>query len=134
LHADYLALIRKQNVAALGEVKQATQSAEELLKLCPDCYDAYIAGGTENYLLSLKPAPIRWLLHATGAQTDRQVGIEKLKLTATKGVFLKPYAQILLAVAALRQRDLNEARRLLAELATRYPLNPLFRHELQKIH
>jgi hypothetical protein len=68
LHAEYLALIQKQNLAALTEVKQATQSAEELVKLCPDCYDAYIAIGIENYLLSLKPAPIRWLLHATGAE------------------------------------------------------------------
>lgn len=133
LHADYLALIQKQNLAALSEVKQATQSAEELVKLCPDCYDAYIAIGIENYLLSLKPAPIRWLLHATGAQTDRQVGIEKLKLTATRGVFLKPYAQILLAMAALRQKDVGEARRLLADLGTRYPRNPLYRNELDKI-
>ena len=134
LDADYLALIEKKNVTALGVIKQATQAAEDLLRLYPDCYDAYIAIGIENYLLSLKPAPVRWLLHATGAQTDRQTGIEKLKLTASKGRYLQPYASLLLAVAALRDKNNPEARRLLAGLAQRFPLNPLYREELNQIH
>jgi len=133
LQADYLALIQKQDLAALREIKQATQGAEELLKMYPDCYDAYIAVGIENYLLSLKPAPVRWLLHAGGAQTDRQTGIEKLKLTAAKGQYLKPYAELLLAVAALREKDNAGARRLLADLSSRFPQNALYREELKKI-
>lgn len=133
LQADYTALIEKRNLAALHEIKQATQTAEELLKLCPSCYDAYIAEGIENYLLSLKPAAVRWLLNVGGAQTDRAIGIEKLKLTATKGHFLQPYAELLLAVAALRDGNTGEARRLLADLSTRFPRNPLYREELNKI-
>jgi hypothetical protein len=133
LHANYLALIEKQNLSALSEIKQATESAEGLLRLHPTCYDAYIAIGVENYLLSLKPAPVRWLLHATGAQTDKQMGIEKLKLTATEGHYLQPYAELLLAVAALRDKDSSEARRLLSSLATRFPRNPLYREELDRI-
>src|ERR1700761_4676884 len=41
LHANYLALIEKQNLSALTEIKQATESAESLLRLYPKCYDAY---------------------------------------------------------------------------------------------
>ena len=134
LQADYTALIEKRNIAALHEIKQATQTAEDLLKLYPTCYDAYIAEGIENYLLSLKPVAVRWLLNVGGAQTDRATGIEKLKLTAAKGKFLQPYAELLLAVAALRDKNTGEARRLLADLATRFPRNPLYREELNKIH
>jgi len=133
LDANYLALIEKQNLSALKEVKQGTEQAEDLLKLHPDCYDAYIAIGIENYLLSLKPAPVRWLLNVTGAQTDRQTGIEKLKLTAAKGHYLQPYAELLLAVAALRDKNTNEARRRLSDLAQRFPMNPLYRQELNRI-
>ena len=134
LDADYLALIEKQNLAALGVIKQATQAAENLLRLYPTCYDAYIAIGIENYLLSLKPAPVRWFLHATGAQTDRQTGIQKLQLTASRGHYLQPYASLLLAVAALREKNNAEARRLLSGLAQRFPLNPLYREEIDQIH
>ncbi len=134
LQADYLALIQKENLSAVGVIKQATQAADSLLQLYPDCYDAYIASGIENYLLSLKPAPVRWLLHMGGAQTDKQVGIEKLRLTATKGHYLKPYAELLLAVAALRDRNKAEARRYLTSLSEQFPQNSLYRTELAKIH
>ena len=43
-------------------------------------------------MLSLKPAPVRWLLRLGGAQTDKMEGIQKLQLTAEKGRYLRPYA------------------------------------------
>jgi hypothetical protein len=133
LHADYLAMIEKRNFAALAEIKQSRGAAEQLLARHPDCYDAYLAVGVENYMLSLKPAPIRWLLRAAGAQTDRQTGIERLRLTADKGRYLKPYARLLLAVAALRDKDTATARRTLLWLSSEYPHNRLYREELAKI-
>ena len=53
LHADYLALIEKRNFAALAEIKQSRGLAEGLLATHPQCYDAYLAVGVENYMLSL---------------------------------------------------------------------------------
>src|SRR5665213_1676425 len=110
LHSDYLALIEKRNMAALAEIKQARILADRLLASHPQYYDAYIAEGLENYLLSLKPAPIRWLLHAGGAETNKQTGIEKLRLTAEKGRYLLPYARLLLAVADLRDNAPQRAK------------------------
>jgi hypothetical protein len=133
LNSDYLSLIEKRNLAALGEVKQGRKIAEELLSLYPDCYDAYLAIGVENYLLSLKSAPVRWVLQMAGAQTDKKLGIEKLRMTAAKGHYLQPYAQLLLAVAALRDKDSGQARHLLSDLASRFPRNELYREELSKI-
>lgn len=133
LQADYLALIEKKNMASLGAVKQGRALAERLLARHPEMYDAYIAVGVENYLLSVKPAPVRWLLHAGGAQTDKGTGIEKLKLTAEKGRYLLPYARLLLAVADLRDGRPAEAKRRLAWLAGEFPQNALYREELAKI-
>jgi hypothetical protein len=133
LHADYLALIERRNLAALKEIKQGRQVAERLLQNHPQCYDAYLAIGVENYMLSLKPAPVRWLLRFSGAQTDKDTGIQRLKLTAEHGRYLQPYARLLLAVAALRDGNRTEARNLLTWLASKFPGNPLYRAELQKL-
>ena len=46
---------------------------------------------------------------------------------------MQPYAQLLLAVAALRDNDDAGARRLLSDLARRFGRNPLYREELAKI-
>lgn len=133
LRADYDALIDKRNLLALSETKEGRRVAGVLLVLYPDCYDAYLAGGVENYLLSQKPAAMRWLLHATGAETDKEAGLAKLRITAAKGQYLQPYAQLLLAVAALRDKKNAEAKPLLADLARRFPGNQLYRQELGKL-
>ena len=133
LDSDYLALIEKRYFAALSETKQARESAEKLLAAQPNNYDAYMAIGVENYLLSLKPAPVRWLLRMNGAETDKQIGIDKLRITAEKGHYLLPFARLLLAVADLRDHNREAARQELAWLAAQYPSNQLFRQELAKV-
>jgi hypothetical protein len=120
-------------MAALSEVKQSRILAEQLLAKHPDYYDAYIAVGLENYLLSLKPAPVRWFLHMGGAQTDKQAGIEKLNLTAEKGHYLLPYARLLLAVADLRDHAPEKAKKRLEWLASEFPSNRLYKEELARL-
>jgi hypothetical protein len=107
--------------------------ALHLLNTHPDCYDAYLAIGVENYLLSLKPAPVRWILNWSGAQTNRQEGIAKLRLTAEKGYLLQPYARMLLAVAALREGDKASAEQILEGLAREFPHNRLYAAELERM-
>jgi hypothetical protein len=133
LRGDYLALVEKRNLAALSTLKSSRALAEKLLSQDPSYYDAYLAVGVENYLLSVNPAPIRWLLRLSGAETDKQKGLAKLRLTAEKGHYLAPYARLLLAVAALRDHDRSQARRILSGLAEEFPHNPLYRKELARI-
>jgi len=133
LHSDYLALIEKRYVAALSEVKATRELAEKALAIHPDLYDAYIAIGEENYILSQKAAPVRWILHMSGSQTDKDTGIEKLRLTAEKGRYFGPYAKLLLAVADLRDKNVAHARQKLAWLAAEFPHNRLYREELAKL-
>jgi hypothetical protein len=134
LRSDYLALIEKRYLASLGYMKSAGILAEKLLAINPSCYDAYLAVGVENYILSLKPAPVRWLLRMYGAQTDKDLGIKKLRLAAEKGHYLLPFARLLLAVAALRDKNRNQARDLLAGLAREFPHNRLYQRELERLH
>ena len=133
LRADYEALIEKRNLASLRDIKDGRAVAEKLLAIDPAYYDAYLAIGVENYMLSLKPAPVRWFLQMAGAQTDAARGIEKLRLTAEKGQLLRPYARLLLAVAALRDKDLTQARGILQELSREFPRNRLYAEELARL-
>lgn len=133
LDAYYKALIQKQYRQALTEIEQSQGESLELLKVCADCYDGYLAAGFENYLLSQKPAPERWMLRRTGAQTNKQIGINELKIVADKGRYLKPYAKVLLAIVALRDNKKQEARSYLAELSEEFPQNDLFRQELKRL-
>jgi len=130
LHSDYLALIEERYVASFGEMKAGRALAEKLLAADPQFYDAWLAVGVENYMLSIRPAPVRWILRLQGAQTDRALGLEKLRLTAEKGHYLAPFARLLLAVAALRDHDTNRARDLLAGLVVEFPGNSLYAQEL----
>jgi hypothetical protein len=130
LRSDYVALIDKRYLASLGYMKAAGIMADKLLAIDPLRYDAYMAAGVENYMLGLNAAPVRWLLRIYGAQADKNRGIEKLKLTAEKGHYLLPFARLLLAVAALRDKDKTKARELLAGLAREYPNNGLYAREL----
>ena len=79
--------------------------------------------GVENYLLSLKPIALRFLLRLTGSQVDRETGLEKLRKTAAQGYYLEPFAKLLLAVAALRDNEPQKARELLTGLHERFPDN-----------
>jgi len=133
LRSDYLALIERRNLDSLKVVKNGRSMAERLLSIQPSYYDAYLAIGVENYLLSLKAAPLRWFLQMNGAQTDKDRGIQDLRLTAEKGHYLRPYARLLLAVAALRDKNRAQAREILSDLTREFPHNRLYVEELARL-
>jgi hypothetical protein len=134
LRADYLSLIEDRNLQALSEMKSGRLLAEKLLTADPHYYDAYLAVGVENYMLSLKSAPARWLLRLGGAQTSKEEGVKKMKLVAQNGHYLQPFARLLLAVQNLRDKNQAVAKDLLAGLARDFPGNKLYAHELAKLH
>jgi hypothetical protein len=133
LHGDYVALIQNRGWASLTYMKGAGLLAERLLAVDPERYDAYLAVGVENYMLGLRPAPVRWFLNLYGAETDKREGIERLQLTAQRGHYLLPFARLLLAVAAMRDHNRTQARALLGDLASQFPGNGLYQKELNRL-
>jgi hypothetical protein len=69
----------------------------------------------------------------TGGLTNKEEGIAWLRLTADKGHYLAPFARLLLAVAALRDKDRQTARMLLTALVMEFPGNQLYAEELARI-
>src|SRR5581483_1141589 len=66
LRADYQALIERRYFDSLKVIKTSRSTAEKLIEIEPSYYDAYLAVGVENYLLSFKAAPVRWFLQLGG--------------------------------------------------------------------
>ncbi len=133
LLADYDGLIEKHLVASLEHMRAGRLLARKLLSLDSACYDAYLAIGVENYVVGSSPAPVRWFLQLFGSQADKRQGLETLELTARQGHYLMPFARLLLAVAAIRDRKIDEARQLLEGLAREFPNNPLYAREAARI-
>ena len=133
LRADNAGLVEKQSFAALSFTKEGRVFAERLVQAKPDAADAYLGPGLENYLLSLKPAPLRVLLRVTGSNVDRERGLQEIRETALHGHYLEPFAKLLLAVAALRDNNPVRARELLGELHRRFPDNELYTREMDRI-
>jgi hypothetical protein len=133
LEADYAALIEKRNLASLHSAKQASVWAQQLLAVCPDCYDALLATGFSKYIIGSMAAPVRWILRLGGLPGDKQSGIADLELTAQRGHYLAPFARILLAIAYVRDKDKNRALQMLAGLRTEFPGNTLFPREIARL-
>ncbi len=134
LRADYVSLLERRDIAGFQFTKEGSAFAHRLLAVDPHAYDAYLAVGMENYILGLKPAPVRWLLQMAGGETNRVLGEQDLELTAAQGYYLRPLAKLLLSVAAMRDKDKTKARQLLSSLAKEFPNNPLYAEQLSKIN
>ena len=119
LQADYAALIEKRNMASLHFTKEASASAQELLAVCHDCYDALLATGFSKYIIGSMAAPVRWILRMGGLPSDKQGGIADLQTTAEHGHYLAPFARILLSIAYVREKDKPRAMQLLTGLQQR---------------
>lgn len=130
LQADYAALIEKRNIASLHFTKEASVSAQELLAVCHDCYDALLATGFSKYIIGSMAAPIRWILRMGGLPSDKQAGIADLQTTAQHGHYLAPFARILLSIAYVREKDRPRAVQLLTDLKTEFPANTLFPRQI----
>lgn len=133
LQADYAALIEKRNLASLHFTKEASASAQQLLIICHDCYDALLATGFSKYIIGSMAAPVRWILRLGGLPADKQGGIADLQTTADHGHYLAPFARILLAIAYVREKDRQRALQLLSGLSQQFPGNTLFPREIERL-
>jgi hypothetical protein len=133
MQSDYALLIDKRDLAALNLSKQSSALSKQALAVDPTLYDAYLASGVENYMLSLKPAPIRFFLGITGSATNKEEGIRLLRITASQGHYLAPFARMMLAVAALRDNKPQEAKNILIALSKQFPRNSLYQREIARI-
>ena len=133
MRADYTSVIEKHQLESLRLIREAEGYAKKLLAIAPDSADAYLALGAGNYILGCLPGYKRAFLWLGGIHGDKPGGMHQLTLAASQGHYLRPFGKILLALAALREKQVGLARAQLTELTAEFPQNPLFARELAKI-
>ncbi len=80
------------------------------------------------------PTYKRAILWVGGVHGDKVLGMQQLERTASSehAHYLRPFARLMLALAALREKNPDLARQQLQVLVTGFPENPLFAQELAK--
>jgi hypothetical protein len=132
MESDAESILQKKHMSALKRVKEANEYAKRLLTQHPDAADAYIAPGIANYIIGSQSAGTRVTLWFGGIHGDKRLGMEQLAKTAENGLYLKPFANIVLALAARREKQDALAQKLLRELTEQYPGSELFASEYAK--
>jgi len=125
-------ILKKQHLEALKRLKEANEYAKILLAAQPDAADAYVAMGSANYIVGSLTVGARMMLWFGGIHGDKKLGMAQVEKTADNGRYLKPFAQIMLALAARREKQNALAQKLLLELTQEFPDSPLFAAEYAK--
>jgi len=135
MRADDFFVIQKRQLESLRNLREADRNARLLLGVAPDTDDAYVALGAANYIIGCLPGYKRAMLWMGGVHGDKALGMEQLVRTASsaRAHYLRPFARLMLALAALREKKLDLSRQQLQELAAEFPENPLFATELAKV-
>jgi len=133
MESDAESILQKKHLDGLKHLKEANKYAESLLAGYPDAVDAYIALGIANYIIGSQTAGSRFALWFDGIHGNKKLGMEQVAKTAENGRYLRPFAKILLALAACRERQVALAQKLLRELSEQYPASELFVSEYDKV-
>jgi hypothetical protein len=133
MQANYTSIIEKRQLESLHFVRAAEEDAHRLLAVAPDAADAYLALGAANYIIGSLPTHKRFFLWFGGIHGDKIGGMQQLGQTASHGHFLRPFAKLFLALAELREKQVQPAREEFQQLAAEFPHNSLFQKELAKI-
>ena len=126
-------ILQKKHVEGLKRMKEANEHAKLLLAQRPDADDAWVAPGSADYIIGCLSGGARMVLWFGGIHGDKKLGMELVGKTAEKGRYLEPFAKVLLALAARREKQDALAQKLLHELTEEFPDSPLFAAEYAKV-
>ena len=132
MESDAESILQKKHMNGLKRMKEANKYAKYLLANYPDATDAYIALGIANYIIGSQSAGSRFALWFDGIHGDKKLGMADVAKTVENGRYLRPFAKIMLALAARREKQNALAQKLLRELSEEFPSNDTFAAEYAK--
>jgi hypothetical protein len=133
MQADYVRRIEKHQLESLGMIREADTFANRLVAINPNAAHAYLTLGFANYIIGNLPGIKRFFLRFKGIGGDERRGLQQLEIAAMKGNYRRPFAKIILAMAAVREKEVAMARNQLVELVAEFPRNPLIAEALQSL-
>ena len=132
MQSDADSMLLKKHYDALKHLKEANNNAAILLADHPDAYDVYVAPGVAYYVIGSLSGSARFILWFGGIHGDKELGMRDVEKTAENGNYLKPFAKILLALSARREKKDALAIKNLKELTEEFPDNTVYQTEYAK--
>ena len=117
---------------ALKRLKEGNAHAKALLAQRPDAYDVYVALGSANYIIGSLNVGFRAMLWFGGIHGDKKQGMEQVAKTVAGGRYLKPFAKIMLGLAARREKQNAVAQKMFRELSEEFPESSQYAIEYAK--
>jgi hypothetical protein len=134
---DFAAVLEKRYRNSLDYAREGQAAAVKLIRLDPNFGDAYMTTGFNDYLLDSLPLLVRPLAKMAAkfedSEATKAAGIRKLEVAATRGRFLKPFAQMMLAMFYRKEKRNADSVKMLAELHAAFPENRSFQREFERV-
>lgn len=130
LIAAYDASTARKFWSALRNGSKGVDAHQQVLKLKPDYYDAYLSVGMYDYVIGSLPFPVKALIAMGGVRGNKERGIKQLKSIIEHDAANADDARVMLLGIYQNENRPEDALSILKDFTSRYPNNFLFRLEL----
>ena len=128
--AAYEASTARKFWSALRNGSKGIDAHQQVLKLKPDYYDAYLSVGLYDYVIGNLPFPIKALIAMGGVRGNKERGIKQLNSIIEHKAENADDARVMLIGIYQNENKPEDALAILKDFTARYPNNFLFRLEL----
>lgn len=128
--AAYEASTARKFWSALRNGSKGIEAHQQVLKLKPDYYDAYLSVGLYEYIIGNLPFPVKALIAMGGVRGNKERGIKQLQSILEHNAENADDARVMLIGIYQTENRPEAALAILENFTARYPNNFLFRLEL----
>jgi tetratricopeptide (TPR) repeat protein len=125
LEASYIATVEGRMLAGFRGARAAFDEHERVMDLDRARRDAGLIVGTYRYIVSTLSLPMRWMAYVAGFGGGRERGIQMLEQTAAAPGDSQVDAMFALILVYNRERQYDQALRVLTSLRRMFPRNRL---------
>ncbi|QOY91185.1 tetratricopeptide repeat protein [Paludibaculum fermentans] len=134
LRGTYNYLVKKEWLDSLRDMTAGRKLHNRVYELDPTNIDALMMQGMHDYVVGSLPFAYKVLGFLAGFHGDRQQGIRTVQIVAEKGKYNRVDAEILLGIAARRERRPGDAVQICEKLRSEFPRNFLVLFELSQMY
>ena len=125
----YDASVARKFLGAMRNGSRGVDYHQQLIKLKPEYYDAYMSVGLYNYIVGSLPFALKTLAAIVGTRGSRTKGIGMLENAVAKGRYVSDDSRVILLAIYQNEKRPEDALKILQNLSGRFPRNYLFRLE-----
>ncbi|WP_321472250.1 tetratricopeptide repeat protein [uncultured Paludibaculum sp.] len=134
LRGTYNYLVKKAWLDSLRDMTAGRKLHNRVYELDPTNIDALMMQGMHDYVVGSLPFAYKLLGFLAGFHGDREQGIRTVQIVAEKGKYNRVDAEILLGIAARRERRPAVALKICEDLRAEFPRNFLILFELSQMY